>query len=47
MEPEDRDDARQQWESEYAQWCAEQEGEDDINRMLDEFSLEYDRRQHG
>jgi hypothetical protein len=26
----------QQWESEYAAWCAEQDDADEINRMLDE-----------
>ena len=32
----DRDDARQQCESEYAAWCAEQDEDDEINRMLEE-----------
>jgi hypothetical protein len=36
MEPDERDDARQAWESEYDQWCAEQDDADEINRMLNE-----------
>lgn len=31
----DRDDG-QQWESEYAAWCAEQDDEDEINELLRE-----------
>lgn len=30
----DRDDGQQAWASEYAQWCAEQDDEDEINAML-------------
>ena len=33
---EDRDDGQQAWENEYAAWCAEQDDEDEINRMLQE-----------
>ena len=31
----DRDDG-QQWENEYAQWCAQLDDEDEINAMLRE-----------
>ncbi len=30
----DRDDGQQARESEYAAWCAEQDDDDEINRML-------------
>ena len=36
MPDDDRDDGRQAWESEYEQWCAEQDDEDEINRLLSE-----------
>ena len=36
MPDDDRDDGRQAWESEYAQWCAEQDDDDEINRLLSE-----------
>lgn len=33
----DRDDGQQgSWATEYAQWCAEQDDEDEINAMLQE-----------
>ena len=32
----DRDPFEAAWRSEYAQWCAEQDDEDEINMMLDE-----------
>ena len=32
----DRADGQQAWESEYAQWCAEQDDDDEINAMLRE-----------
>ncbi len=38
----DRDDG-QQWESEYAQWCAEQDDEDEVNAMLREAGDENER----
>ena len=33
----DRDDGQQEaWATEYAQWCAEQDDEDEINELLRE-----------
>lgn len=36
MSDDDRDDGQQAWASEYAQWCAEQDDEDEINELLRE-----------
>ena len=32
----DDDPCQQAWENEYEQWCAEQDDEDEINRLLSE-----------
>lgn len=32
----DADDGQQAWETEYQQWCAEQDDEDEINELLQE-----------
>ena len=34
MSDDDRDDGQQAWTSEYEEWCAEQDDEDEINAML-------------
>ena len=36
MSDDDRDDGQQAWASEYAQWCAAQDDEDEINALLRE-----------
>lgn len=42
MTPDD-DDGAAAWTNEYEAWCAEQDDEDEVNRLLDEASHDDDR----